>query len=79
MSDKYRDELVEQIRLVGQELIDRAEEMVAPDMNMIADFSINIVFAKSYDHVPLPEISWSTMTYSKNVLHNLRCGGKEKK
>ena len=42
--NKYRDELVERIKLAGYELIDRAESMVSPELNAISDFNINIYF-----------------------------------
>ena len=42
--NKYRDELVERIKLAGPELIDRAESMVSPELNAISDFNISIYF-----------------------------------
>lgn len=42
--NKYRDELVERIKLAGHELIDRAESMVSPELNAISDFNISIYF-----------------------------------
>ena len=42
--NKYRDELVERMKLAGYELIDRAESMVSPELNEISDFDISIYF-----------------------------------
>jgi len=36
----HRDELVARIKDAGQELIDRAEEMVSENTDLISDFSI---------------------------------------
>lgn len=40
----FRDELVQQIKDSGQELIDRAESLVSPDLTEITDFSITLGF-----------------------------------
>ena len=40
----FRDELVQQIKNSGQELIDRAESLVSPDLTEITDFSITLGF-----------------------------------
>lgn len=38
----FRDKLVQQIKGSGQELIDRADSLVSPDLTEIIDFSITI-------------------------------------
>lgn len=38
----FRDKLVQQIKDSGQELIDRADSLVSPDLTEITDFSISI-------------------------------------
>jgi hypothetical protein len=40
--DQYREQLVEQIKAAGQDLIDRAESFVAADLDAIGRFSIEI-------------------------------------
>ena len=40
----FRDELVQQIKDSGQELIDRADSLVSPDLTEITDFSIMLSF-----------------------------------
>lgn len=42
-NDTFRSELVELVKASGQELIDRAEEIVG-DMTLISDFGISIDF-----------------------------------
>lgn len=61
----YRDKLVRQIREAGQELIDRAEQMVDENTNFITGFSIHIDFPQG-DYVRIPEISWTTDVLCKN-------------
>lgn len=56
----YRDELVSIIKDCGQELIDRAEEMVAKDARYIGDFNINISIP--HPTVEPPMITWDTST-----------------
>lgn len=61
---KYRDELIQTIKLMGQELIDRAESMVHDDCEMITNFNINIDIPQPMDGYP--ELTWSTSVVSKN-------------
>lgn len=61
---KYRDELVQTIKLMGQELIDRAESMVHEDCDMITNFNINIDIPNPNEAAP--ELTWSTSALSKN-------------
>lgn len=61
---KYRDELIQTIKLMGQELIDRAESMVHDDCEMITNFNINIDIPQPMDGPP--ELTWSTSVVSKN-------------
>lgn len=44
-SGKFRDELVQQTKDAGQELIRRADAMISPELDLIADLSIKIDFA----------------------------------
>lgn len=64
---KYRDELVQQIKDVGQELIDRAESMVSKDTELISDFSINIYFPQG-DAGSVPTINYTTEVVTKSTL-----------
>lgn len=57
----YRDKLVEQIKLAGQDLIDRAESFVAEDLDLIGGFNISIDFPQDG---PI-EISTKMNTYCK--------------
>ena len=57
----YRDKLVEQIKLAGQDLIDRADSFVAEDLDLIGGFNISIDFPQDG---PI-EISTKMNTYCK--------------
>lgn len=63
---KYRDELIETIKAMGQEIIDRAESMVDPNVDMITNFSITIDIPQPIDAAPT--LTWSTTVYAKNEL-----------
>lgn len=64
--NKYRDILVEQIKSAGQQLIDRAEEMVSEKLAYVTDFSISIDIPQPADR-PV-SISWKTETIDTNRL-----------
>lgn len=64
---KYRDQLVKQIRDAGQELIDRAETMVHPDLDLITDFNITLSFSQD----SFPEITFSTSVVNKTAVDRL--------
>ena len=68
---KYRDELIQTIKLMGQELIDRAESMVHEDCDMITNFNINIDIPQPIDGHP--ELTWSTSAISKNFYDKMGC------
>lgn len=61
----YRDQLVQYIKDAGQELIDRAEDMVSDNTDLISNFSINIDFDQAFNS--LPTISWRTEVVCKNT------------
>jgi Pyruvate/2-oxoacid:ferredoxin oxidoreductase delta subunit len=63
----YRDELVDIIKDIGQELIDRAEEMVSEDATFIRDFNINIDIPNPREEDPT--ITWSHSTLCTNFLN----------
>lgn len=64
---RYRDQLVQQIKDAGQELINRAETMVHPDLDMITDFDIKLNFTQG----EFPEISFSTSIVNKTAVDRL--------
>lgn len=64
--NKYRDDLVANIRAVGQELIDRADQMVSPDLDMISDFEIHIHFDPSMHG--FPTLTFQTAIAPKRVI-----------
>lgn len=66
IENKYRDELVANIRAVGQELIDRADQMVSPDLDMISDFEIHIHFDPSMHG--FPTLTFQTAIAPKRVI-----------
>lgn len=64
---KYHDELVHQIKDAGQELINRAETMVHPDIDLITDFYITLSFSQD----SFPEVSFSTSVVNKTTVDRL--------
>ena len=64
---KYRDKLVQQIEDAGQELINRAETMVHPDLDLITDFYITLSFSQEN----FPEVSFSTSVVNKTTVDRL--------
>lgn len=64
---KYRDKLVQQIKDAGQELINRAETMVHPDLDLITDFYITLSFSQEN----FPEVSFSTSIVNKTTVDRL--------
>ena len=64
MANGYRDALVQQIKDAGQELINRAETMVHPENDLIADFSIMIRFKQ--DEFPI-------IDYTTSVVNKVAC------
>lgn len=63
---KYRDILVDQIKSAGQQLIDRAEEMVSDKASYIKGCSINIDIPQPSDE-PV-SISWTLETFDTSNL-----------
>ena len=66
----YREELVQEIKDVGQELIDRADELVPKDLRLITGFSIRIEFNQG-DRTPIPEISCEYGMFCTNTLKRI--------
>ena len=69
----YRDELVARIKDAGQELIDRAEQMVSENTDLISSFSIYLRL-DTEDH--FPSIEWSTEVINKNSYNRLFMKGE---
>ena len=65
----YRDELVAIIKDIGQELIDRAEEMVAEDATFIKDFYIDIDIPNPREEEPT--ITWRHSTLCTNYINRM--------
>lgn len=61
----FRDKLVAYIKDAGQDLIDRSEQMVGPDTDLISEFNIHISFPQEFGFIPV--IEWSTEVISKNA------------
>lgn len=62
----YREELVREIKEAGQELIDRADELVSKDLHLITGFSIRIDFNQG-DCIPIPDITCEYGTFCTNT------------
>jgi hypothetical protein len=69
----YRDELVARIKDAGQELIDRAEQMVSENTDLISSFSIYLRL-DTEDHIP--SIEWSIEVINKNSYNRLFMKGE---
>jgi hypothetical protein len=69
--DNYRDQLVQIIKDVGQEIIDRAESMVDKDVDLITNFNISVDIPQPV--LEAPSITWSTQTLVKNFVER-ECG-----
>ena len=67
MKKDYKETLTQCIKDAGQELIDRAPEMVHSDA--ITDFNIHISFDQEFGSVP--EISWTTSVVTKTTMERL--------
>ena len=67
----YREELVKQIKDVGEELIIRAETLVPENLGLISDFYIDISFPQG-DCVPIPEITVHTAVNTKRTVDRWR-------
>ena len=73
MGKEYREDLIKQIKDAGQELIDRAEDMISENTDTIANFTIYISFPQG-DILHVPEISWTTDVTCKNTLERWKKG-----
>lgn len=62
----YRDQLVEMIKAAGQELVERAETMVAKDLELIGNLDIWIRIPNPMDSCPTME--WTLETPIKKVV-----------
>lgn len=69
MIKPYRDELVQQIKEAGQELIDRAESLVGEELTEITDMNLTINIGKHLDVWELPEITVQTSVVTKNTIN----------
>ena len=67
MKKSYRDQLVQQIKDVGQEIIDRAEDMVGDGTNLITSFMISVDFPQG-ESIPVPIIKWETGAVCRKTL-----------
>lgn len=68
----YREEVVQSIKDAGQELIDRAEDMVSPNTDMITGYRIEIDIRPRDENVHIPEITFELTVLSKRVMERWR-------
>lgn len=71
MKKSYRDQLMQQIKDVGQEIIDRAEDMVGDGTNLITSFMISVDFPQG-ESIPIPIIKWETGVACRKTLEARR-------
>ena len=67
MNDDYRATLIELVRATGQELIDRAPDLVGENVEGLDGFTIYIHYPTKLDSLPTIDVSKSFV--SKNSLH----------
>ena len=68
MIKPYRDEVVQQIKEAGQELMDRAESLVGEGLTEIVDVQITIYIGSRKDEMVFPSISIQTEVATKNTI-----------
>ena len=68
MIKPYRDEVVQQIKEAGQELIDRAENLVGNNLNLITKVSLEINIGGNTDKKEFPEITIHTSVANKKTV-----------
>lgn len=68
-TSNYRDQLVQTIKYLGQEIINRAESMVDKDVDMITEFSIHIDIQQPMDGLPV--LNWTTSVLPKLVMEHI--------
>lgn len=71
-SEKYRQKLIEMVKAAGQDVIDRAEDLVG-NGDLICDFDIWLRFPQN--GVPTIELTRSYL--SKNCINIVTQGGNE--
>lgn len=64
----YREEVVQSIKDAGQELIDKAEDMVSPNTDVITGLRIEIDIRPRDENIHVPEIRFETSVLSKRVM-----------
>lgn len=67
----YRDEIVQQIKEAGQELIDRADSFVGNDLDKITNVSIDIYLGSIHDEITFPEITIHTSVENRKTIERL--------
>jgi hypothetical protein len=72
MINPYRDEVVQQIKEAGQELIDRAESLVGKGLTEITDVRLVISVGRNTDEMIFPEITVQTSVAVKNTIDRLQ-------
>ena len=71
----YREELIQRIKDIEQELIDRADEMISENTELIANFYINI---NNLDKMSgFPTIDWTTEVVNRNTSDRLKKENKK--
>lgn len=65
----YRDQLIQTIKYLGQEIINRAESMVDKDVDKITEFSIHIDIPQPMDGLPI--LNWTTSVLPNLVMEHI--------
>lgn len=70
--EKYRQELIEMVKAAGQDVINRAEDLVG-NGDLICDFDIRLRFPQN----GLPTIELTRTYFSKDCINIITKGGNE--
>ena len=69
MIEPYRDEIVQEIKEAGQELIDMADSLVGGGLTGITDISLTIKVGRNTDVLEFPKITVQTSVVTKNTIN----------
>ena len=67
----YRDEVVQRIKEAGQELINKAESMVGPDLTLLISVDINVHLATNSDCTLIPEIRYDVAFANESTMKRI--------
>lgn len=67
-SNTFQDNLIQKIKEIGKELIDRAKDIVPENADFVNNISISINIPSTTDRFNMPTLEWNVETVSKNII-----------